>query len=66
MMEEKDGNLLIEIKDNGQGFDVKEALNNGKSFGIHNIIERSRAIGAEAKIESTEKGTVITITKPTH
>jgi two-component system, NarL family, sensor kinase len=53
--------ITIEIKDNGKGFDVKQILNSGKAFGLHNIIERSRVIGAEANIKSTVSGTVITI-----
>lgn len=53
--------IHIEIKDNGKGFDVNEALNNKNSFGLHNIIERSRAIGGETKIVSNENGTAINI-----
>jgi two-component system NarL family sensor kinase len=53
--------LLIEIKDNGIGFNVNEILNSKKAFGLHNIIERSRAIGGEAKITSDKKGTIISI-----
>lgn len=58
---ENNSALLIEIKDNGIGFNVNEILNNKKSFGLHNIIERSRAIGGEAKITSDKKGTIIRI-----
>jgi signal transduction histidine kinase len=53
--------LLIEIKDNGIGFNVDENLDGKNAFGLHNIIERSRAIGGEAKITSNKNGTVITI-----
>lgn len=53
--------INIEIKDNGQGFDVLKTLNGSEAFGLHNIIERSRAIGGIAKIESSKKGTVITV-----
>ena len=42
-------------------FNVKNALNSGKAFGLHNIIERSRVIGGQANIQSSEEGTVITI-----
>ncbi len=61
--EEKD-KILIEIRDNGKGFDVKQALNSGKAFGLHNIIERSRVIGGEANISSSSEGTIITINIP--
>jgi signal transduction histidine kinase len=58
---ENKNNILIEIKDNGKGFDVQETLNNNHSFGLHNIIERSRAIGGESKIVSDSNGTIISI-----
>jgi signal transduction histidine kinase len=58
---EKDNTIDIEIKDNGKGFNVKEVLNGSKSFGLHNIIERSKAIGGKAKITSNKNGTSILI-----
>lgn len=61
---EEDDKILIEIRDNGKGFEVKQALNSGKAFGLHNIIERSRVIGGEAKISSSSSGTIITIKIP--
>ena len=48
-------------QNNGKGFDVEATLANDAAFGLHNIIERSRAIGGRAKIVSDNKGTVITI-----
>ncbi len=63
ILEEND-QIFIEIKDNGIGFNVKETLNSGKAFGLHNIIERSRVIGGEAQILSSEVGTVIKINIP--
>lgn len=51
----------IEIKDNGKGFNVNETLSGGDAFGLHNIIERSKAIGGTAKITSDKTGTIITI-----
>lgn len=53
--------LFIEIKDNGNGFNVNETLNGKNAFGLHNIIERSRVIGGDAKIISNKNGTIITI-----
>ncbi|MES2863810.1 MAG: sensor histidine kinase [Bacteroidota bacterium] len=58
---ERNNNLFVEIKDNGKGFNVAEKLNGENAFGLHNIIERSRAIGGEAKIASDKNGTIITI-----
>jgi signal transduction histidine kinase/tetratricopeptide (TPR) repeat protein len=56
--------IEIEIKDNGKGFNVTETLNSGHAFGLHNIIERSRAIGGETLIKSDLKGTIIKINIP--
>ena len=60
-IQENEKYILIEIKDNGKGFNVTETLNGKRAFGLHNIIERSRAIGGETKILSSEKGTIINI-----
>jgi signal transduction histidine kinase len=56
--------LLVEIKDNGKGFNVAATLSSNKSFGLHNIIERSRAIHGKATIISSPNGTLITIEIP--
>lgn len=56
--------LVIEIKDNGKGFQVAETLSSRKSFGLHNIIERSKAIHGQASIVSGQTGTAITIEIP--
>jgi two-component system, NarL family, sensor kinase len=58
---ETENTLNIEIKDNGRGFNLKETLNSGNAFGLHNIIERSRIMGGEAKIKSSEEGTIVSI-----
>lgn len=60
-VQEKNNSIFIEVKDNGKGFNVSEKLSGKHAFGLHNIIERSRAIGGEAKIFSDKSGTVITI-----
>ena len=56
--------LVFEIKDNGKGFDVQKALSSGKSFGLHSILQRSKAINGKATIQSSEQGTNITVTIP--
>jgi signal transduction histidine kinase len=53
--------LVIGIKDNGIGFNVAETLNSKAAFGLHNIIERSKAINGKATIASNAHGTIITI-----
>ncbi|WP_118972960.1 tetratricopeptide repeat-containing sensor histidine kinase [Taibaiella koreensis] len=56
--------LLVSIKDNGKGFDVSETLSNGHAFGLYSIIERSKALGGEARITSGDSGTTIHIEIP--
>ena len=58
---EDDKNIYIEIKDNGTGFDVAAAMDGKNAFGLHNIIERSKAINGLAKISSSATGTVISV-----
>lgn len=57
--------VVLYIKDNGKGFDVQKALSSGKSFGLHSILQRSKAIGGKANIQSSEQGTIIQVTIPT-
>jgi signal transduction histidine kinase len=53
--------ISVEVIDNGIGFNVEETLQSKDAFGLHNIIERSKAIGGIATISSSEKGTKIVI-----
>ncbi len=54
--------LVLQIQDNGKGFDAKSMLAEGKGFGLQSIIERSEAIGGKAQIKSGATGTHITVT----
>lgn len=60
LTENKD-TVILEIYDNGKGFNVKETMEKKDAFGLHNIIERSKAIGGQAYITSTDKGTKIEV-----
>lgn len=60
LTESKDLINLV-IIDNGKGFNVEETLEKKDAFGLHNIIERSKAIGGIASITSNEKGTKIVV-----
>jgi len=51
--------LIIEIKDNGVGFNLEEKLKSNKSFGIHSIIERASIINSIITIDSNSSGTTI-------
>lgn len=60
--------LILDIQDNGIGFDVDEVLNKGYdtgSSGLQNIVRRIKFIGAHHKLISNQnKGTQICITIP--
>ena len=56
--------ITLEVKDNGNGFDVETKLKKNDSFGLHSITKRANAMGAEAQIESSENGTLIRIVIP--
>jgi signal transduction histidine kinase len=59
-----DGGALLEVDDDGRGFDLKSV--DGSGQGLRNIRERSQAMGASLDIESRPKeGTTIRVTIPT-
>jgi signal transduction histidine kinase len=60
----RDGNNLavLEIDDDGHGFDVSGA--DGTGNGLSNIRERARALSGSADIRSTAEGTTVTVTLP--
>ncbi len=59
-----DGRVELEIQDNGKGFDVATAQDNG-GMGLVNLRERAEKLNAELRIKSElEKGTRIKIVVP--
>lgn len=60
--------LLLEIQDNGRGFQVKEAMNEkaeGRGMGLAGMKERTELSGGEFQIRSSEgQGTLIRATWP--
>jgi len=55
--------VILEIKDNGKGFDVAKALTGGASFGLQSVQQRAAAIGAVFNIKSLSTGTTIYLSK---
>ncbi|MEW6125522.1 MAG: two-component regulator propeller domain-containing protein [Acidobacteriota bacterium] len=55
--------LLVEIRDNGKGFDLNQILNDkNRGFGLHGIAERVRLLGGKEAIQAVPgAGTTITI-----
>ena len=63
ILKEKE-HIMIEIRDNGKGFNVEESLNSATAFGLPSILQRAKNIKAKANIESSSKGTIIQIFIP--
>ncbi|HYA11402.1 MAG TPA: PAS domain-containing protein [Thermodesulfovibrionales bacterium] len=60
----KDGNIRLEVRDNGKGFKEKQ-FSDPKSFGLIGIKERVNFLGGNVKINGIrDKGTTITINIP--
>lgn len=54
--------LILQIRDNGQGFDLKDG---STGIGLHNIRNRAALIGAQLNMESSAAGTILELTLPT-
>jgi len=59
LLMENDVNIILEIRDNGIGFNFKQKFDSKKSFGIHSMVQRANSFGAKVIIESNESGTVV-------
>jgi signal transduction histidine kinase len=60
-----DNTFVMNIKDNGKGFDFNKVLNNGKYLGIMGMKERAKIIGGKIAIKSNpNNGTVINLIAP--
>ncbi|MGL4651755.1 MAG: ATP-binding protein, partial [Caldilineaceae bacterium] len=57
--------MLLEIEDDGAGFDVFRTANRSHGQGLRNMQERARALQGELEIDSEEgRGTRILISVP--
>lgn len=62
-LREQDGNLKLEVSDNGQGFSVSKK---SKGIGLSNMVSRTEECDGQLEIKSKKgKGTTICITFPT-
>lgn len=57
------GEWLVEIKDNGIGFNAQEMLNNTASFGLQSMLQRAKVLGAELSFERTANELKIILSK---
>lgn len=61
----EDATFLIEIKDNGKGFDISQTNTMGGGIGILNMVKRIESIGGKHKLEAAvSKGVALTIRIP--
>lgn len=64
LFEKRDGQVLISVADDGEGFDPEE-IKGGQSFGLEVMKERAGQIGAEISIDAAEgRGTTVTVIIP--
>lgn len=68
-LEKKEGNIVLQIKDQGGGLPLQEALKSSEEIialgvGIAGMRQRMRQLGGLLEVESGEKGTVITASAP--
>ncbi|MCM1266707.1 MAG: sensor histidine kinase [Bacteroidales bacterium] len=59
-LKKTESDYRIRVKDNGTGFDVKEAAKKGKHFGLLVVQERVFLLGGEMRID-TQSGTTVEI-----
>jgi signal transduction histidine kinase len=55
----RDNVLTVKISDFGRGFEVNEALHEGRKLGLWGMRERISLIGGELQIDSSPQGTVL-------
>ncbi len=56
--------ILVEIKDNGVGFNLNEQWKSVNSMGLLSMKERTEMLGGTIKIKSSNKGTYINLSIP--
>ncbi|MFP5320056.1 MAG: sensor histidine kinase [Acidimicrobiia bacterium] len=57
-----DRSVVVQIDDDGRGFDVEQARRRGG--GVANIEDRARSLGAEVTVSSDHRGTTVTVELP--
>lgn len=65
-VDKRDGKLVIEVTDNGQGFNLTNVVEENDCFkqGIKNMMERSKTIGGELWISTDSTGTKVHLLVP--
>jgi len=64
-LEARDGRLVVEVRDWGQGFDLERVNAGNRRIGLISMQERARVLGGDCTIESQpEQGTTVRATLP--
>jgi signal transduction histidine kinase len=63
-LELEDRFLHARVVDDGCGFVVEEAAHKRANFGIRGMFERAAILGADLQIESSSRGTTVSVTVP--
>lgn len=66
VVRERDGDAHLEVRDDGQGFDVRQVPEaEGRGLGILGMYERAHGVGGELEIESSpDRGTTVRAVLP--
>lgn len=57
--------FLLEVKDNGKGFDPETKINTGKGMGLANMVKRAKLAGLDCEIlSSAGKGCIFIVKQP--
>ncbi len=60
----QNGRLVVEVWDDGKGFDVEAQQRSEQGLGLLGMAERAASAGAHLDIQSTSKGTRVTLNVP--
>lgn len=64
LLVEQEGQLILDVIDQGVGFETDSPLIQGTGMGLLHMEERVQGIGGRLMIESTEEGTVVKVRVP--
>jgi signal transduction histidine kinase len=65
LLDKRDGSIILNIEDDGIGFNPKSEKNRGKGLGLVGMQERAALVGGSVEIESApKKGTTIYVRVP--